>query len=213
MRALIYICLIVSGHFLFASVEERLVEVNEAQIFCKIIGQGDPIVVVHGGPAMMHNYLFDLAKLSETHQVIFYDQRGCGKSSCEINEDTIRFDLFVDDLERLRKALNLEKITLLAHSWGGLLSMKYAITYPESIDRLILLNSLPASFEDCYLTVTESMKQLDPYQEELQSIERSKEFLSDDPDTVQKYFKLRSRVNFYDPKKADLLNVSLTLKD
>lgn len=198
----------------FGFADEGFIEVKDAKIFYKTFGKGDPVVVLHGGPAFTHNYLVSgVLPFAENHQVILYDQRGCGKSSSEINEETMDLDLFTEDLDTLRKALGHEKITLLAHSWGGLLAMKYAMNYPERVKRFVLANSLPASFEDCFWTITESRKMYTPYKEELDRIEKSSEFLSGDLATIQKYLRLRAKGSFYDPDQTELLDISFSLED
>ena len=57
----------------------------------------------------------------------------------------------MDDLEALRAYFQLESVALLGHSWGGLLAMEYALRYPERVSHLILLNTAPASYDDCVL--------------------------------------------------------------
>lgn len=100
------------------------IKTNDAQIFCRVFGKGEPIIVVHGGPGLSQDYLLpQMAKLAQTNLVIFYDQRGCGLSTGAINEDSIQIKTFVDDLEAIRKSFGYKKVTVLGHSWGGFLAM------------------------------------------------------------------------------------------
>ena len=57
---------------------EGLEKINGTEIFCKVIGKGDPLVIVHGGPGLAHDYLYEPFKqLAYNYKLIFYDQRGC----------------------------------------------------------------------------------------------------------------------------------------
>lgn len=100
--------------------------------------------MIPGGPGLEFGYLKDdLANLlSNDFQLFFYDQRGCGHSNG--TEDTTKLTMrnFVDDLENIRLALNLEKLNLLGHSFGGLLAMYYSIEFPERVESLILVGLL-----------------------------------------------------------------------
>jgi proline iminopeptidase len=107
-------------------------------------GKGAPIVVIHGGPGMDHGSLEnDLAPLTKRHRVIFYDQRGGGRSSLPDDAAQLTIDHHVSDLEALRKHLRIEKMTLLAHSFGPAIAALYAIRYPDHVDRMIFLGPIP----------------------------------------------------------------------
>jgi proline iminopeptidase len=120
-------------------------------IYFKKIGSGRPVVVLHGGPGLDHNYLID--PLSQTigagKQLIFFDQRGTGLSGgsvgpSELNADFINKDKFLEDLDAIRTQLGLgDKINLLGHSWGGLYAMLYATDerYRNNVKSLALVGS------------------------------------------------------------------------
>lgn len=126
--------------------EDGLAEVNGTELYYKIIGEGEPIVILHGGPGMDHNHLFaSVGKLSSDLQVIFYDQRGTGNSSGEIDSAKINTATFVEDLEAIRKVFDLGKMNLMGMSWGGMLAMQYAMAYPDRLNTLILGCTMGAS--------------------------------------------------------------------
>lgn len=107
-------------------------------------GKGSPVIVIHGGPGMDHDSLAaDLGPLREHHRVIEYDQRGGGRSSLPADVALLTLEHHVDDLEALRKHLGLKKITLLAHSFGPAIAARYAIRYPERVERMIFLSPIP----------------------------------------------------------------------
>jgi proline iminopeptidase len=103
------------------------------------LSNGTPLVALHGGPGYPHYHLQNLSELSRKGiPVIFYDQLGCGKSDRPDNPKLWTIELFIEELEAIRKQLNLKTIHLLGHSWGGSLAAEYMLTKPEGIDRLIL---------------------------------------------------------------------------
>lgn len=113
------------------------------------VSQREPIIVVHGGPVLDHTYFIPhLDELARTYQLIFYDQRVCGRSSLAVDTATMTLDGFADDIEVIRKQMGLGKVNLLGHSWGGLVAMKYAIKYDEQLSHLILSNSMAPSVAD-----------------------------------------------------------------
>ncbi len=104
-----------------------------------------PLLVLHGGPGMPHDYLEPLEKLADTGRpIVFYDQLGCGNSDQPHDPSLWTVELFLGELATVRQELGLEDIHLLGHSWGGMLAMEYALTQPAGIASLILSSS-PAS--------------------------------------------------------------------
>jgi proline iminopeptidase len=130
------------------TVDEGMLSVDGADIYYKTIGSGEPLVFVHGGPGLGHNYLYPCFKHMADHfQIVFYDQRSSGRSSGIENPGQITVDAFVEDLEELRKALDIKELSLIAHSWGGFLCQHYAVKYPENIKALLFIESLGPNSE------------------------------------------------------------------
>jgi proline iminopeptidase len=128
---------------------EGYVPVSGAQLYFRDVGNGRPIVVLHGGPDFNHNYLLpELDRLSSTYRLIYYDQRGRGKSSAGVAAEDVSVDSELEDLDQLRQQLGFDSIVLLGHSWGCLLALEYATRHPKRVSHLILLNSAPASYVD-----------------------------------------------------------------
>ena len=120
--------------------------INGVSLYYETIGEGTPIVVVHGGAGLDHRYLLpQMEKLAKGYKLIFYGQRAMGKSSADFDTSQMTMNSFVEDLEGIRKAFGLQKMNLIGHSWGGLVSMFYAIKYPSHLQSLILVNTTPAS--------------------------------------------------------------------
>lgn len=106
-----------------------------------------PLVVLHGGPGMAHNYVRNIAELADTGRtVILYDQLGCGNST-HLPEAPAEFwtpQLFVDEFTNLIRALGLSAYHLLGQSWGGMLGAEIAVRRPAGLRSLAICNS-PAS--------------------------------------------------------------------
>src|SRR5262249_9705107 len=115
-------------------------------IWYTIKGQGDgpPIIVVHGGPGMDSGSLSgDLGPLEAKHRLMYYDQRGGGRSSLPAETKLLTIDHHVDDLEALRRHLGVDKVVLIGHSFGPAIIAGYAIKYPGHVDRMVLLGPIP----------------------------------------------------------------------
>ena len=105
-------------------------------------------MVLHGGPGAHHDYLlpqYDL--LARGRELFYYDQRGGGRSPVP-RETPVGWRDHVADLDGIRAALGLERLTLFAYSWGGLLAVLYLLEHPERVERLALVS--PASITAAY---------------------------------------------------------------
>jgi proline iminopeptidase len=115
-------------------------------VWTKSIGNNPKIklLLLNGGPGATHEYFecFENFLLPENVELIYYDQLGCGLS--DNPKDTSMWDLsrFVEEVEQVRTALNLNKdnFYLLGHSWGGILAMQYALKYQDNLKGLIISN-------------------------------------------------------------------------
>lgn len=110
------------------------------RLFYKIVGGGaETLVVVHGGPGnTMESILPDLGPLAKNRRVIYYDQRGNGRSDLLKDRDKLAVARHIQDLEAVRAHFKLDKMTLLGNSWGGLLVGFYAAAHPDKVERMIL---------------------------------------------------------------------------
>ncbi|MEV5548446.1 alpha/beta hydrolase [Streptomyces sp. NPDC052309] len=106
-------------------------------------GDGDPLVVLPGGPMRASAYLGDLGGLAAHRRLILLDLRGTGDSAAPADPATYRCDRLVDDVEALRVHLGLERMDVLAHSAGGSLAMLYAARHPARVSRLALVTATP----------------------------------------------------------------------
>ena len=123
-------------------IEEGLVDASGALIYYKTVGQGPPLMLLHGGPGASHDYLLPyLLPLARTNRLVFIDERGSGRS--ERLEDVSRYTVenMADDVEAVRKALGLGTVNVLGHSYGGVLAQAYALKYQDHIAHLVLAST------------------------------------------------------------------------
>src|SRR5258708_4111014 len=90
---------------------EGYIPVENARLYYREIGQGQPLVVLHGGPDFDHAYLLpDLDRLSDSFRLIYYDQRGRGKSADNVQPDDVTMQSDIEDLESLREYFHLDSV-------------------------------------------------------------------------------------------------------
>jgi proline iminopeptidase len=112
---------------------------------------GRPLIMVNGGPGFDHNYVLcsdAWDAIAKKRRVVFYDQRGNGRSGALTKEQTCTVADQVSDLEALRAELHADKIDLLGHSWGGYLVMAYAARHPEHVAHLLIVDSASPKWTD-----------------------------------------------------------------
>jgi proline iminopeptidase len=119
---------------------EGYVQVEGGRVWYRIVGSGTatPLLVLHGGPGVPGNYLKPLAALADERPVIFYDQLGTGRSDHPADTTLWRIDRFVDEVARVRRALDLREVHLYGHSWGTMLLVDYMLTHPAGVRSLTL---------------------------------------------------------------------------
>ncbi|MFZ1704931.1 MAG: alpha/beta hydrolase [Saprospiraceae bacterium] len=116
--------------------------VNGANLWTVTVGTGAPLFLISGGPGGAHRGLrtFDSLSVGTNVQLVYYDAFGRGKSDIAKHVEDYTLDRDIEDLEGLRKAMNLNKISILGHSYGSLVAQGYAIKYGENVSHLILAN-------------------------------------------------------------------------
>jgi proline-specific peptidase len=169
---------------------EGLLERNGNRTWYTVYGDLDtnavPLIGLHGGPAWPHYSLLPLTRLVDSGiPVILYDQLGCGKSDRPHDPDLWTLGAYVDELDALRKHLNINKTHLLGHSWGGTLAMEYALAHPAAVDKLIVNSPLV----DTRLWLRESDRLKDSLPDGIAQLMRrhEREGTTDDPEYQEAY--------------------------
>jgi proline iminopeptidase len=146
-----------------ADVREGKVERSGFDLYYRLAGQGEPLLLLSGGPGYDCDYLEPVAReLSSSYRTILVELRGTGRSlPSPVNRETVNLKLYLADLEALRESLKIERWTLLGHSAGANLAMNYAIAFPNHVAALILADSGPvqsaalgAVFDNVFLRLT-----------------------------------------------------------
>jgi proline iminopeptidase len=110
------------------------------ELFYETVGTGrDTVIFLHGVPSTMYAFISDLEIFSDYFTMIFYDQRGGGRSSLILDPDSLKWQVNVKDLEAIRVHFNINKLNIMGVSWGSALAVLYASEFPMHINRLILL--------------------------------------------------------------------------
>jgi proline iminopeptidase len=124
-----------------------------AALFYRMVGTGpDVLVMIHGGPGMDMGYMVsDFGPLAERHRLVFYDQRGGGRSELLRDDPTLyTMARHVADLEALRRHLGVPRMTLVAHSFGPAIAASYAMAHPERVARMVFLGPVPPRAGDLW---------------------------------------------------------------
>jgi proline iminopeptidase len=201
------------AHALLAPTASGYVPVNGGKIYYASYGPStQPIVVLHGGPGLDSGYLLpQMTELAYEQQVVFYDQRGSGKSlGFKLDSKTINMSEFMEDLDKLQAKLGYKKIILLGHSWGGLLAMRYATLHPEKVSALILVSSAPSNSVALNKFFVEYAKRTAPMKKVLDGIENSPAYKHGDPVTVEDYYRRVFSVYFFKAMDVHKLSLNFT---
>jgi proline iminopeptidase len=137
-----------SGSLNLFPIQDGFVDSHGALIYYQSVGRGAPLMIVHGGPGASHDYFLPyLLPLMRTSRLVFIDERGSGKSSKIENPRQYTVANMVEDIEAVRQALDLGKISLLGHSFGGVLVQAYAFKYQKNLSHLILGSTFSSTEE------------------------------------------------------------------
>src|SRR5437588_7967086 len=122
--------------------QEGFVDANGLMLYYLTMGRGEPLLILHGGPGASHDYFLPyLLPLARQHRLIFLDERGSGRSQKLQDASGYTIENMVEDVEAVRRALNLGKITVFGHSYGGALAQAYALKYQGHLSHLILAST------------------------------------------------------------------------
>lgn len=115
-------------------------QIRDVSLFVKVMGQGYPLVLMHGGPSLDHTTLLPLQPLEDQFTLVFYDHRCNGRSEgAEVSSMTM--ENLTADADALRQALGYDQWAVLGQSFGGNVALEYALRYPQRLSRLILMDT------------------------------------------------------------------------
>ncbi|HEX8484615.1 proline iminopeptidase-family hydrolase [Sphingomonas sp.] len=125
---------------------ELMVPVEGGRIYVRVngdlAGALPPLVILHGGPGGTHGAYLDALALAGERAVILYDQFDSGRSDWPQNPANWRVARFVDELDAIRRALDVERWHVVGHSWGGTIALEYGARRPQGLASLVLASPL-----------------------------------------------------------------------
>ncbi|MFP4555900.1 MAG: alpha/beta fold hydrolase [Bacteroidales bacterium] len=114
------------------------------ELFYREIGEGEPVVILHGLYGSSDNWMSIARVLSSNYKVILVDQRNHGRSPHSMSHS---YKDMVDDLKELLEKLELQKVSLMGHSMGGKTATLLTAQYPERVNKLIVVDILPIAMD------------------------------------------------------------------
>ena len=186
------------------AVREGHVQLNGARLYYRDLGRGQPILVLHGGPDFDHQYLLpEMDGLSSSCRLIYYDQRGRGKSATGVLPDQVSMSSEVADLEAVREHFGLDAPAILGHSWGGLLALEYVTRHPDRVSRLILLNTAPASHADFQQLRADRRRTAADDLQAMQVLSATTRYREGDLATEAEYYRRHFRTTLREPEQLE----------
>ncbi|GHG01351.1 alpha/beta fold hydrolase [Thalassotalea marina] len=176
------------------------------QIYFEADGEGTPVVMLNGGPGAARTIFWGALDFLKPHgfQIIYFDETGVGRATRKIPE---KFSptITVEDIETLRKHLNVPKLVLAGHSYGGIPAVQYALTYPDRVENLIMLSaSADGVSQQMNVDAAKYLrKTFFPQKwEQLESI-RAKGLLTSSPEYMKAFYnrEIGNMSDWYDPSK------------
>lgn len=130
---------------------------NEMVMNFKKLGEGSPIIILHGVFGSSDNWLSVGKALAESHTVYLPDLRNHGDS---FHSDTFTYQAMAEDLKHLIEQENIERPVVIGHSMGGKVAMKFAVNYPDLLEKLIVVDISPRAYPPHHEKILEGLKSI-----------------------------------------------------
>ena len=191
---------------LAAAPHEDRIPVGGATLYARDVGRGQPIVVVHGGPDFDHTYLLpDLDRLADSYRLVYYDQRGRGRSAEGVRPEDVTLASDIADLDKVREHSRLARTAILGHSWGTVLALEYAIRHPDRVSHLILMNPALASAADYRQFRKERREKMGADLDRIRAVAATDGYKAGDPDAVVAYYRIHFKAALARPEDYERL--------
>lgn len=187
------------------SPSEGHVLTTRARLYYRVIGEGRTIIVLHGGPDFDHHYLLpEMDRLAESFRLVYYDQRGRGRSAGAVRPEEVGIASEIEDLDSVRRHFGFHRVAVLGHSWGGVLAMEYATRHPDRVSHLILVDTAPASCEDWlalrhHLPSTRAPGDV----ERMRALASSARYQAGDLDVEAEYYRIHFSATIRQPERLE----------
>ncbi len=124
----------------------------------KILGKGAPLLILHGYFGMGDNWKSLANKFATHFEVHLIDQRNHGRS---FHSDDFTYELLVEDLKEYIDYYKLEQVNLIGHSMGGKTVMLFAVTYPEQVKKLVVVDIAPKYYPPHHQFILDALNAVD----------------------------------------------------
>ena len=166
----------------------KSVPVGDIEIACTLVGEGDPVIVIHGAIGLGSTYMRTLDPWGDELRLVHYDQRGSGQTPLG-DVERVSFAGGVEDLDGLRRSLGLERVKLLGHSAGAYLAALYAAAHPENTSSIVLLHPGPPLLPELMQRFGKEMtaRRTPADDDARRELENSAEFRALDPAALERH--------------------------
>jgi len=126
---------------LLNEIEEKLVKTNGIKLHTVVIGEGPPLILLHGFPDFWYGWKSVISDLKSRFKLIIPDMRGYNLSDKPKGVENYKIEILVEDIKCLIESLSLGKVFLAGHDWGGIVAWAFAEKHPELLHKLAILNA------------------------------------------------------------------------
>jgi pimeloyl-ACP methyl ester carboxylesterase len=133
--------LIMSEKDWYNDIKENFIEINNIKLHVVTIGSGQSLLLLHGFPDFWYGWKNVIPKLKDKFQLIIPDMRGYNLSDKPRGIQKYRIEMLIEDIRGIIEKLNLGKIYLAGHDWGGVVTWAFAEEYPNLLKKIAILNA------------------------------------------------------------------------
>jgi len=183
--------------------EGYIASTDSIRLFYRVVGTGrDTVIAIHGGPGVdLESIYGDFTPLIDHHVVIFYDQRGAGRSTLPTDTTLLTAAAQISDLDAVRRHFKLDRAILVAHSYGPLLAASYAIAHPDHVRAMVLMGPVPPHRGDFWQRFGQTMRSRMDSAERARSADANRRLASGENvrQACRDYWAIALRPRVYDP--------------
>ncbi len=121
--------------------DDAFFDVGNVRLHCVVQGEGRLVVLLHGFPEFWYSWRRQIPVLAKYFKVVAPDMRGYNLSDKPVGVENYKINLLVDDVVRLIRNFGEKRAVIVGHNWGGIVAWALAITRPEVVERLVVMNA------------------------------------------------------------------------
>ncbi len=168
---------VASAEDVFDRVDHHFVDNNGVKIHYVTLGEGPPVLFVHGFPDFWYSWKDQIAGLSDGYKCIAMDTRAYNQSDKPEGVENYKIELLLSDVAAVIKDIGADNVTLVGHDWGGAISWQFAIQNPDLVNKLVICNlTHPKGYQTVRENATPEQKKNTEYIKRFQDPEAAKMF-------------------------------------